>query len=170
MKPFPVKLVVPCIISKDFPLDKAIIELKNKFSKIDFESETISFNHTDYYYKEMGQPLYRKFYSFKNLVNPGELADIKNTTCRIENKFSINGKRTINLDPGYIEPSKFVLASTKNFYHRIYIGKGIFAEVTLVWRKDNYQILPWTFPDYSTKKYRKILKSIREIYMKQIKQ
>ncbi len=159
-----VKLFMGMIIGKDASLEKVQKMMTEKFSGIDFQSEIIEFNHTDYYYNEMGRPLKRKFISFKKLIEPGGLAYIKNTTCEIERKFSQDGKRTINIDPGYISLSKVVLASTKNFYHRIYIGHDIYAEVTLCWQKGEYRTFEWTFPDYKTLKYKNILKAIRDIY------
>jgi hypothetical protein len=129
----------------------------------------MGFDFTDYYAEEMGENLNRRFVSFERLIDPEKLASIKRKTCSMEKKFSEKGSRTVNIDPGYITLAKVVLASTKNFFHRIYIGKGIYAEITLAWQKGEYKTFRWTFPDYATEKYMGILKDIRDIYSIQIK-
>jgi len=164
----PVKLFISLIIGEHAPLEDVEKQLVKKISKFDYGSEIMQFDKTDYYYKEMGQNLRRKFISFNNLIMPDKLADIKRITCDIEKKFSLDGKRTINIDPGYIEQAKVILASTKNFYHRIYIGKGIYAEVTLHWQNGGFnKIFEWTYPDYQSDEYRNILNNIRGIYLNQ---
>ena len=71
------------------------------------------------------------------------------------------GIRVANIDPGYLEPSKLVLYSTKNFSHRIYVGNGIFAEVTLIYEHGDFKFLPWTYPDYMWRPNVDFLKSVR---------
>ena len=78
-------------------------------------------------------------------------------------------KRPVNLDPGYIEHAKVILASTKNFYHRIYLGSGIFAEVTMHFKNNTYQFFPWTYPDYQSKDYQDLFLKIRQIYRSQLR-
>ncbi|MFH1415883.1 MAG: DUF4416 family protein [Elusimicrobiota bacterium] len=162
-----VKLIAGLILAKEAPADEIKACMCSEFGDTDYSSMTIDFDYTDYYFKEMGRPLWRKFFSFRDLIDPTRLPAVKNITRKIEDKFSIGGNRTVNIDPGYLEPAKLVLASTKNFYHRIYIGDGIYAEVTLYWEKREFRTHKWTFPDYSSEIYRDILKQIREIYMKQ---
>jgi hypothetical protein len=163
-----VKLISGLIMSEGVDANDVYKLLKGMFSEIDFKSDIINFDYTDYYYPEMGKPLRRQFVSFKKLVSPGDLARFKVIANKIEKKFSSDGKRKVNIDPGYIEPSKLVLASTKNFFHRIYLGQGIYGEVTLCWRNKEYRYFEWTFPDYRTDEYRDILKQIRERYIKQL--
>ncbi len=164
----PVKLFAGLIISEGILLNEIENMLAKEFHEIDLHSEIVEFDYTDYYYKEMGKPLKRKFISFKEMVMPDKLSLIKKKTCAIESKISRKGKRVVNIDPGYISMAKVVLASTKNFYHRIYLGGGIYAEVTLAWQKGEYRDFEWTFPDYKTPLYKGILTKIRNVYSVQI--
>ncbi len=169
--PTPVKLVI-AMLAKDKKLFDKIEEFfVDEFGDIDYRSPALSFNHTDYYKEEMGAQLKRRFISFKKAILPDEITDIKITTHIIEKKFSSQKgnslNRRINIDPGYISASKFILATTKDYYHRIYIKNGIYAEVTLRWKNGTFQPFEWTYPDYKTKQYLKILNDIRSNYMKE---
>ena len=160
----PVKLIVGFIFQEKTILKKAEAALRRNFGKIDFQSETLVFNHTDYYKKEFGNNLLRKFISFQKLVNPETLAEIKLSTNKIEENFSKSGLRRINIDPGDLDLSKLVLATTKDYSHRIYLKKGIYAEVTLFFKSKRFQPWPWTYPDYRTGEYAGIFNEIRNIY------
>ncbi|RJP28797.1 MAG: DUF4416 family protein [Candidatus Omnitrophota bacterium] len=137
--------------------------LISKFGKIDYASSALKFDYTDYYEEEMGDGLLRVFFSFKRLIKPNELAKIKILTNKIEHKFSTLGKRRVNVDPGYLTLAKVILASTKDFSHRIYLDKGIFAELTLQYINKTFMPLPWTYPDYRTTEYAQIFKDMRSI-------
>jgi hypothetical protein len=160
-----VKLIAGLLSNDEILIDKigAILEKKLK-NKIDFKSGIIDFTYTDYYNKEMGIALKRKFISFKRLVDLETLAKIKLDTNDVEKKFCINGKRAINIDPGYVDMAKLVLMSTKDYSHRIHIGKGIFAEVTLHYKNKHFNFWPWTYPDYKSEEYARIFEMIRDIY------
>lgn len=136
--------------------------LTDKLGDIEFESDVLLFDHTRYYEEEMGHPLLRKFFSFKPIYTPDKLPEIKLYCMEIEDKFRIEGKRKINIDPGYVELSKVVLASTKNYSHRIYIRDGIFAEVTLYFHKREFRDFHYTYPDYREKSYKNFFEKIRE--------
>ena len=166
-KPNPVKLVVGLIFKEEPALNKAELILKNKFGSFDYESIILPFNFTDYYEAEFGQGLKKKFLSFSKLIHPQELAKIKLFTNKIENKLSRNGLRLVNIDPGYLDSAKYILATTKDYIHRIYLDKGIFAEITLYFRNNAFLPGEWTYRDYKTKEYADILINIREIYGKQ---
>jgi hypothetical protein len=165
-KHIPVKLFVGIItLAQPRLLNRAKKTLEKKFGRIDAESDIWNFDFTDYYQREMGKNLVRQFVSFKKLIDPGRLAHIKTSTNKIEEFFCRkNGTRRVNLDPGYITQSSLVLATTKAFGHRIYLGKGIFAEVTLRYQKGDFLPHEWTYPDYRTDKYRNFFKKIRKIY------
>jgi hypothetical protein len=167
VSPNPVKLVAGFIFKEDPSFQKAKKELLRKFGKIDFESETLDFCLTDYYEKEFGRGLKRKFLSFNKLIAPERLPDIKITTNRLEEKLARNKQRTINIDPGYLDLAKLVLASTKDYKHRIYLAKGIFAEITLFFQNKSFSPWEWTYPDYRTTEYISIFNNIRALYMKQ---
>jgi hypothetical protein len=165
--PKPVKFIVAFIYAQDIIYQKTKKILIKKFGKIDYESNEINFNSTDYYYPEMGRPLFRRFLSFKKLKDPAQFIKIKLFCIKIEKKFAKNNARTINIDPGYIHKAKLVLTTTKNFAHRIYLGKGVYAEVTLFYKDSHFQHLPTTFLDYRTDTYKDIFEQIRNIYIKQ---
>ncbi|MDD4908632.1 MAG: DUF4416 family protein [Candidatus Omnitrophica bacterium] len=170
----PVKLIVGLIFNQAGVLSRAKTILRMRFGRADFESRILNFNYTDYYEKEFGRDLKRQFLSFKRLINPGDLAAIKLLTNRLELKLGYGpqkaGKiaRRINIDPGYLELPKLVLATTKDFSHRIYLKKGIFAEVTLAYHKNSFKPLDWTYPDYRTPQYLSIFNHIRRLYYSQI--
>jgi len=165
----PVKLIAGFIYKSEDILNKAESLLEKKFSKIDFKSQPLDFIHTDYYREEFGDNLKRKFISFQRLIQPALLARIKNATNKIEKRLSRENRRQINIDPGYISQGKLVLATTKDYRHRIYLGKGIFAEVTLYYQDGDFRAWDWTYPDYKTKDYIRIFNKIRKLYAEQIK-
>ena len=165
----PVKLIIGFIFNKQDCFIAAKNILEKKFGKIDFESQTLPFNLTDYYKKEFGNNLKRSFVSFSRLINPEDLPKIKIASNKIEERLSVEKKRRINIDPGYLELSKLVLATTKDYSHRIYLGGGIYGEVTLYYRNATFIAWEWTYPDYKTDTYIQIFNQIRGIYAKQIK-
>lgn len=138
------------------------------FGKTDYESAAIPFTHTGYYEKEFGKNLMRNFVSFENLIMPDALADIKIKTNEIEEKLKGGENRAVNMDPGCVALSKLVLATTKDYVHRIYVGKGMYAEVTLYFKDGTFQSFPWTYPDYKTQEIISIFNHIREIYKLQL--
>lgn len=168
--PQKVKLVAGLISGDAELLGKAKQILEKAFkNQADFESEAIDFVHTDYYKDEMGEDLKRKFLSFAKSVGLRDIYKIKLKTNLIERKLSRYGKRTINIDPGYLDLSKIVLLSTKDYSHRVYLDKGIFAEVALYYRDKSFNPWPWTYPDYKTRAYIDIFNSIREIHRQSLR-
>jgi hypothetical protein len=165
----PVKLFVGVLVSDR----KLLPEIKNRltalYGTIDHESPVIPFDFTDYYQSEMGDIIDRVFFSFQQLIDADQLAKIKRQTNNLEAEFAGTVQRPVNLDPGYIENAKVILASTKNFYHRIYLEKGIFAEVTMHFRNNTFQFFPWTYPDYQSRDYQEFFLRIRHIYRSQLK-
>jgi hypothetical protein len=168
-KPLPVKFICGFIYSLEDCYQKALDILIKKYGEVDFQSDPIIFDFTDYYQNEMGPKLWRRFVSFKRLRNASSYANIKLHCVSIEKKFSQNNKRRINIDPGYLNEAKVALTTTKDFSHRIYLGRGIFAEVTLYFKKGSFCQLPWTFPDYRTPAYQDIFSAIRHLYRENIK-
>ena len=170
--PDPVKLICGLIFSGQDVLQQALERLQVRLGVIDVHSKVFPFTHTDYYHREMGADLERMFVSFQRLFRCEQLAEVKAFTNGLEENLSqINQgqkKRRANIDPGYLEASKLVLASTKNFSHRIYLGRGVFAEVTLQYRANRFQSLPWTYPDYQDPRVVDFLLLARRIYMEQI--
>ncbi len=132
-------------------LHDCLKKLSTRFGSLLFESPDEKWDHSEYYREEMGWPIYRKFCAFNRLINPEEIVDIKLWTNAVEQEYAESGKRKINIDPGYLALSKVVLATTKNYAHRIYLGKGIYGEVTLYYRKGGFISHDFTYPDYQTK-------------------
>lgn len=169
-KPRRVKLVIG-MLTRDKKLFDTIEEFFVKeFGEIDCRGPVLPFEYTNYYKKEMGHPLKRRFVSFRKLIPPENLPKIKIATNSLEVKFAAKEKgsikRRINIDPGYISDAKLVLATTKDYFHRIYLNKGIYAEVTLAWKKGSFRPFEWTYPDYKTEEYIGILNNIRNLYIK----
>jgi hypothetical protein len=164
-----VKLIVGLISARENLFLKVEELLSAKFGKVDFRSEIIPFEHTDYYENELGHGLRRQFLSFKHLIRPEDLVMLKIFANTIEAKLALKNLRQINVDPGYLNDAKVVLASTKDFTHRLYLEKGIFGEITLYYKNNTYNAWPWTFPDYKTREYIDIFNHIRKIYLEDLK-
>ena len=167
--PKKVKFLVGFIYSDEEVYLRAKNILRKKYGEFDFESQTIPFDFTDYYCEEMGTHLKRRFLSARKLFKLTDFVAIKHYCIKIEKMFSCSGMRKINIDPGYLNDAKLVLLTRKNFFHRIYLGKGIYAEVTLYYSKKKINYLPWTYPDYRTEEYTDIILKIRNTYMSQIR-
>ena len=148
-EPNKVKFFFGLIFNDGFNIKEIYELLEKKFNnKIDIYSQVIDFSFTKYYNKEMGETLKRQWISFETLLSPELLAEIKVETNNIEDSYAKAANRVVNIDPGYITPANVILASTKDFSHRIYLSKGIYAEVTTIYRKEGFTKLPWTYPDY----------------------
>lgn len=160
----PVKLIIGFIYKDEAVFVKVENKLKKRFGAIDFRSPAIDFNYTDYYEAEMGRGLKRRFVSFSRLIRMQDLYRIKLYTNRLESRFLSAKCRLINIDPGYVDMAKLVLASTKDYAHRIYLRKGILAEVTLSYRENSFSPNDWTYPDYRSPEYIAIFNQIRKLY------
>jgi len=166
--PHPVKLFVGMLSAEPSLFEEMKNRLQDIFGPVDLEGPVWSWEHTKYYEKEMGAGLKRQFIFFERLIGPGEIAEIKLKTDEFERLYlNEHGGRRINLDPGYLDSAKVVLASTKDFSHRIYLDHGIYAEVTLMYSGNSYQTLPFTFPDYRTEEYLELFKKARGVYKRQ---
>lgn len=168
-KPPPAKLFV-AVTAADLKTWEEIAErLIEKFSAVDSSSGWFDFRFTDYYQAEMGAALQKSFFSFTKLIPPDTLPDVKNFTNSLEQKFAIEGRRVINLDPGYLDAAKVVLATTKDYSHRLYLGKGIYGDVHLTFRDHRFQNNPWTYPDYQQKHVHLFFEKLRQRYFEQLK-
>lgn len=169
-RPKAAKLVVGLFMNEQ-GLFQAVMEgLTQMFGMADIISAWFPFDYTAYYEAEMGAPLFRRMAAFKKLFPQNRLSDIKLDTNDIELTFSKNSNRTVNIDPGYITLERFVLATGKNFTHRIYLDKGIYADLTLMYQKGEFRELPWTYPDYRQDNIKKFLKQVRNKYILDLKQ
>lgn len=167
--PEPVKLICSIFAGQVKLLDEAQGVLEWIFGPIDFLSDLLPFDHTTYYEPEFGPGLMRRILAFERLIDPGALADIKRTTNQLEQRWEVNGRRQVNIDPGYVCLGKLVLASTKDHSHRIYLRDGIYAEVTLRFQGGRFQPWEWTYPDYASPTYCAMFERIREIYRAQLR-
>ncbi len=167
--PKPAKLVIGLFMKEKLLIEKIAAELIEEFGSIDTVSPWFLFDCTDYYESEMSAPLFRRVLTFKELVRQDTLADIKILTNEIESNYSRGKKRLVNIDPGYMLKERFVLATGKNFAHRIYIGKKIYADLTLIYTKGDFKKLPWTYPDYSSKNMLSFLRQVRKKYILDLK-
>lgn len=166
--PKPVLLISAVCFSDDQVFDKSLAHLEGLYGPVQVRGECFKFSHTSYYLREMGSDLKKIYIAFERLVDPGVLATIKIFANQIEKENSSLGKRLINIDPGYIEAPKLVLATTKNYAHRIYIGQGIYGDVQLFWREGHFRTNPWTYPDYQEPKHLEFFEKLRKNYMTQI--
>lgn len=164
----PVKLITAIYSNKIELFDAVEEKLNENYGPVDLKSEIFDFSYTDYYEKEMGAGLKKRFISFENLIESVSLSDIKLFTNKLES-YHLEGKnRQVNIDPGYLTLAKLVLASTKDFTHRIHVGKGIYAEVTLYYQDKNYRGWPWTYPDYKSEISLSFFQKARALYHKAI--
>jgi hypothetical protein len=165
----PEKLVVGVLASGPAGEGRVLSALAARWGPPDFVSQVMPFRFTTYYDAEMGTPIRRFFAAFARLVDPAELAAIKVQTNGIEDGFREEGRRKVNLDPGLLCLSRFVLATTKESAHRVALASGIWAEVTLLFEKGSFRPVEWTYPDYRSGPYIDILNTIRAIYRGQVR-
>ncbi len=168
-EPQPVKLIAS-LLTGDLGLLAGVKEaLTLTFGPIDFESELLPFDHTDYYAAEFGPGLQRQIVTFAELVDPGDLPAIKRKTNEMEQALAAAMRRQVNIDPGYVSLGNMVLASTKNHAHRLYLGEGIYGEGTLTYQQGRFRAWPWTYPDYASEGYCVLFDQIRERYKAQLR-
>lgn len=147
-EPLPAKLVVRFLFN-DFGAQVEVLRrIEELFGQMDYLSAPGPFPYTSYYDREMGEGIRRQTAAYLGLVQPVTLPDIKLRTNAVEEEFSHSGARRVNIDPGILSEERFVLATGKNFTHRIYLRDGIYADLTLMYQKGAYRPLPWTYPDY----------------------
>lgn len=161
----PAALVCAILYKETSARDAALKVLEADFGPMVLRQEPFPFNHSDYYTAEMGAPLFKQIALFRDPVAQGFLAEIKHLTNRREERLARLGRRRVNLDPGLLLPSRLVLATTKDYAHRIYLARGIYAEVTLLYRNGAFTPLPWTYPDYREKTVLDFLGECRRWYL-----
>jgi hypothetical protein len=159
VKKFPPCLQLIAAFSRyEHALEWTWSELKKAFGPIALLSEQYAFRESDYYRRSMGTELLKQFAVLENWYDPGDLAGHKLEANQLETdyaaQFPTDELRPLNIDPGYLTLTKLVLASTKNREHRLYLREGIYAEVTLAFRNQEWQPMPWTYPDYQRDDFR----------------
>ena len=172
-KPFtPAKLICGIMAGEESIFQNVEARLFRLFGFVDLESPIFSFNMTDYYEKQMGINLKRKFISFKKLIQPEELSRIKLVTNELEDGLRDDFRashRVVNIDPGYILASALIMATAKDFAHRVPLQQGIYAHLEFLFGKDEVRPLAWTYPDYINTGYQRFFLEVRRIYLSQLK-
>ncbi|GAB6038350.1 hypothetical protein JCM15519_29090 [Fundidesulfovibrio butyratiphilus] len=169
-EPLPAQAVLSVLGPNADPLwPDLLARLTARLGQAQYLSEPMAFDRTGYYAKEMGEGLARRLVGFVPLVGQSELVEIKLFTNALEKRYARpDGTRTFNLDPGLLTQERLVLATGKNFTHRIYLGRGIFADLTLIFQRGDWRSLPWTFPDYSGQEMQNHLTRMRDLYREKL--
>ena len=169
-EPDPVKLIASIFTPKEDLIREVINELSLRYGPVDWESPPMFFDRTRYYEREMGWPLHRRFVSFEYLISPDDIVNVKLETNELESRYLQEGNRLVNIDPGYIGLERLVLATGKNYVHRIYLRKGIYADLTLIYKKGSFRSLDWTYKDYANPKMIEMFNNVRKRYTEQLKE
>ncbi len=169
-QPVPVKYFVAVLFFSSDYLSRARILLEERWGRLDLEGEAHPFDVTDYYYSEMGGSLFRSLFSFDQLMDPVEIVDRKLECNDIEIDLALEGNRRVNLDAGYLDHNKVVLASAKEAGQKIYLGRGVYADLAGRYKAGSYQPFEWSFPDFRDGRYDRELLAIRQRYLDQLKE
>jgi hypothetical protein len=169
-EPDPVKLISSMFSNEKEILEKVIVQLSDIYGPADLISRELMFDRTRYYAREMGWPLHRRFVSFSKLISAEDLVTVKLKTNGVEQEYLRGENRTVNIDPGFISPERLVLATGKNYVHRIYLSKGIYADLTLIFKRGSFTPLEWTYPDYADPEVIGFFNGVRKQYMDQLRE
>jgi len=159
------KLICSIFAGDGSRIERSVEALESLWGPADWRSSVMPFDRTSYYDREFGGGLRRQFVSFARLVGQDLLVDIKHEAARLEGEFTRNGRRLVNIDPGVLTAERLVLATGKNFTHRIYLGRGVFADLTLIFQRGSYRPLPWTYPDYASPAVVELWNVLRKRYL-----
>ena len=168
-QPLPVKYFVAVLFRDGNDYDRASVELKARWGGVDFEGDDHRFDVTDYYEPEMGTPLFRRLLAFERLYPPTLIIEMKLQCNEIESALARDGKRTVNLDAGYLDHNKYLLASAKEAGQKIYLDRGIYADLSGRYKGGKYCPFEWSFPDFRDGRYDEELLGIRRLYLEQVK-
>ena len=165
----PVKLITGLLAASDALLEHARLALSEDYGPIDSVSLPIDWTVSSYYRDEMGPRIRRQFLSFEQLIAAHDLVAVKLATNDMEERWRTAAGRQVNIDPGYVAATKLVLASTKDAAHRIYLGQGIYAEVTLLFSNGTFQAHAHTYPDYGARDAVGFFNTVRATYVEQLR-
>jgi len=159
------------LTSRDLSLKKALLKgLENTLGIVVLEGPVYEFSKfTSYYEEEMGTPLFKTLLFFEILKDPEELVELKHLCYEMEKEHSQDGKRLVNLDPGYLTLSKVILSTFKDYAHRVYLGRSVFAEVEYIFKEGSFRPMPWTYPDYQDPLIISTFNQAREIYKRKLR-
>ncbi len=164
----PVKLYISIIYREEPVRGEAKELMVRRWGKIDFESELLPFNPSDKLAEEMGVPLFRTFVSFENLIDPGQIGLVKIGCIGVEERLRHQGKRRINLDPGYIDSHKALITSTHPGPAKVYLASGVYLDMALLFPKGKCQALPWSLPEFKAQAYDETFLSLLSRYKTQL--
>jgi hypothetical protein len=169
----PVKLICGVIYKEDALFDEVRRRLAAEWGAVDSRSEGFPFDLTGYYEDEMGGGLRRRFMSFERLAGPESLPARKIWTIDLESAIraerGVTG-RPVNIDPGYLTASAVVMATAKDFAHRIPLGRGIYAHLEFLFTRTGVRTLDWTYPDLRREPCQAYFRSVRETYLRQLRE
>ena len=166
------KLICGIMASQERTIHRSEERLSQMYGNPDSRSPLFSFDFTDYYEKQMGKNLKRKFLSFQNLIEPERLSTIKKNTNTMEEEIRVDFQsdhRIVNLDPGYLTSASLIMATAKDFSHRIPLEDGIYAHLEFLFGRDEVRTLDWTYPDFKSKDYQAYFLDVRRLYLSQLK-
>ena len=169
-EPLPVKYFIAVLYRDRKYFRQAKEALTSRWGHLDFEGGDHLFDSTDYYEPEMGTPLFRRLLSFEQLYPPTLIVDMKLECNAIERGLVLEGKRTVNLDAGYLDHNKFLLASAKEAGQKVYLDRGIYADLSGRYKAGKYRPFEWSFPDFKDGRYDAELLDIRALYRRQLKE
>jgi hypothetical protein len=174
-RPQPLVLLVVAAFSRhDMAIAWGRERLEQAFGSVGLASAPFVFNQTSYYQATMGSNLHKQFLAFQRLVTPDSLPAIKLQTNSLEDELAATQAypepRPLNLDPGHLSLGKFLLATTKDQAHRVYLRDGIFAEVTLRYEAGAFEPWPWTYADYRQESVRAFLQEARDYYRRRLRE
>ncbi len=161
-------IFVASLFSSREIFDATLPKLQDLFGRPYYQSPHLPWNYSTYYNAELGTPLYRNFIFFEPIVDTETLPHAKLSVLEVEKSFEVHGKRRINLDPGYMSLAKVVLASGKNYSHRIYLGKGVFCELELFYQEGRFNPLPYTYYDYRDDLFLRFFSDARGLLKKRL--
>lgn len=167
--PDPVKVFVAILRSPTVDLDAARRLMIESWGPIDYTGEDVPFTVTGYYEPEMGSGLLRSMVAFEELVGPETLVELKLKANEIESELSSRGRRTVNLDVGYLDIHKAVLASGKYDAQKVHLGCGIYADIVCRYSGGEFRPYDWTFPDFRERRYDADFLEIRRLYKRQLR-
>lgn len=160
--------VVGILAQPDRDVARPLQLMDDQFGPRYLDAEPYDFDFTDYYHEEHGAPLSRRWSVYESLFDPEQLPSRKRTAMSIEDRFTDGDEnRYFNVDVGYVTGSSFVLASRKNHSHRIYLGQGIYGEVTLRYEQGEWREGPHTYPEFSSPGQVEWLDDAREWWLSQ---
>jgi hypothetical protein len=165
--PEPVKLIVALLWSDAARRDDAVSRMCSMWGMLDYEGPDHPFDRTYYYEAEMGKELKRRLIGFARLVSPEILTEAKRYCNGVENDLRESARRRVNLDVGYLDHCKVVLASVKSAGQKIYLSRGIYADLVARYARGRYQPFEWTFPDFKDGRYDADLAELRRLYLEQ---